>query len=53
MTTVEPKPVEQRFLLTPELMAGAIYRKYEKATRKFWDPKELDYERDRADWEAA
>jgi ribonucleoside-diphosphate reductase beta chain len=51
MTTVEPKPVEQRFLLTPELMAGAIYRKYEKATRKFWDPKELDYERDRADWD--
>jgi ribonucleoside-diphosphate reductase beta chain len=51
VTTVEPKPVEQRFLLTPELMAGAIYRKYEKATRKFWDPKELDYEHDRADWE--
>ena len=51
MTTVEVKPVEQRFLLTPEMMAGAIYRKYEKATRKFWDPKELDYERDRTDWE--
>ena len=51
MTTVEVKPIEQRFLLTPELMAGAIYRKYEKATRKFWDPKELDYERDRADWQ--
>jgi ribonucleoside-diphosphate reductase beta chain len=51
VTTVEVKPVEQRFLLTPEMMAGAIYRKYEKASRKFWDPKELDYERDRADWE--
>jgi ribonucleoside-diphosphate reductase beta chain len=49
--TVDVKPVEQRFLLTPELMAGAIYRKYEKATRKFWDPKDFDYERDRADWE--
>jgi ribonucleoside-diphosphate reductase beta chain len=49
-TDVEVKPVGERFLLTPDLMAGGIYRKYEKATRKFWDPKELDYERDRADW---
>jgi ribonucleoside-diphosphate reductase beta chain len=49
-THAELKPVEQRFLLTPELMAGSIYRKYEKATRKLWDPKHFDYERDRADW---
>jgi ribonucleoside-diphosphate reductase beta chain len=41
---------ESRFLLTPEMMSGSIYRKYEKATRKFWDPKEFDYERDAEDW---
>ena len=51
MATATENSAQPRFLLTPELMAGAIYRKYEKATRKFWDPKELDYERDRADWE--
>jgi ribonucleoside-diphosphate reductase beta chain len=45
------KPVQERFLLTPEMMAGAIYRKYEKASRKVWDPKELDYGPDRADFE--
>lgn len=51
MTTfAEIRPVESRFLLTPELMEGSIYRKYEKATRKVWDPKQLDYERDAGDW---
>ena len=44
MTTfAELRPVETRFRLDPEMMAGPIYRKYEKATRKFWDAKELDY----------
>jgi ribonucleoside-diphosphate reductase beta chain len=46
-----PSPVTSRFLLTPEMMAGGIYRKYEKATRKFWDPKTFDYEADARDWE--
>src|SRR5438552_500706 len=32
-------------------MAGSIYRKYEKATRKVWDAKQLDYETDAADWD--
>lgn len=50
-TQFEIKPVEERFLLDAELMAGSIYRKYEKATRKFWDPKDFDYAPDRADWE--
>lgn len=50
MTATRIKPVEERFLLTPEMMAGAIYRKYEKATRKIWDPKQLDYAQDRADF---
>src|SRR5215203_5046425 len=50
-TFPEIRPVETRFRITPELAAGAIYRKYEKASRKIWDPKLLDYEQDRADWE--
>jgi ribonucleoside-diphosphate reductase beta chain len=49
-SVAEQRPVETRFRLDPEIMAGAIYRKYEKATRKVWDAKELDYERDAADW---
>lgn len=44
------KPVEERFLLDREQMAGSIYRKYEKATRKVWDPKQLDYAQDAADF---
>ena len=51
MATATGSSAQSRFLLTPEMMSGAIYRKYEKATRKFWDPKELDYSRDAADWE--
>jgi ribonucleoside-diphosphate reductase beta chain len=51
MTAVTESSAESRFLLTPELMAGSIYRKYEKATRKFWDPKDFDYEADAADWQ--
>jgi ribonucleoside-diphosphate reductase beta chain len=46
----ELRPVETRFRLDPEIMAGPIYRKYEKATRKIWDAKQLDYEQDSADW---
>jgi ribonucleoside-diphosphate reductase beta chain len=49
-TFAELRPVETRFRLDRELMAGAIYRKYEKATRKVWDAKQLDYERDAEDW---
>jgi len=51
VATTEIKPVQERFLLTPEMMAGSIYRKYEKATRKIWDPKQLDYGTDRVDFE--
>jgi len=49
-TFEELRPVETRFRLEPEIMAGPIYRKYEKAARTFWNPKELDYELDAADW---
>ena len=52
MTTfAEQRPVETRFRLDEEIMAGPIYRKYEKATRKIWDAKQLDYEQDAADWQ--
>ena len=51
MATTTGSEAASRFLLDPELMAGAIYRKYEKATRKFWDPKDFDYTQDAADWE--
>ncbi len=50
MAATTENSAQSRFLLTPEMMSGAIYRKYEKATRKFWDPKELDYSQDAADW---
>ncbi|HLY50482.1 MAG TPA: hypothetical protein VKR21_14925 [Solirubrobacteraceae bacterium] len=52
MTTfAELRPVESRFRLDREIMAGPIYRKYEKAARTVWDPKEFDYAVDAADWE--
>lgn len=47
----ETRPIETRLRLDPDLMGGPIYRKYEKATRKVWDPKQFDYDQDRADWE--
>jgi ribonucleoside-diphosphate reductase beta chain len=50
-TFAESRPVESRFRLSPEIMAGPIYRKYEKAARTVWDPKEFDYELDAADWQ--
>lgn len=49
-TFAELRPVESRFRLDAEIMAGPIYRKYEKAARTVWDPKEFDYEQDAADW---
>jgi ribonucleoside-diphosphate reductase beta chain len=49
-TFAELRPVESRFRLDPEIMAGPIYRKYEKAARTVWDPKEFDYAPDAADW---
>jgi ribonucleotide reductase beta subunit family protein with ferritin-like domain len=49
-TFEEIRPVVTRFRLDQEIMAGAIYRKYEKAARTFWNPKDMEYERDAADW---
>jgi ribonucleoside-diphosphate reductase beta chain len=43
--------IASRFHFTRELLEGPIYRKYEKAILKVWDPRDLDYEPDAADWE--
>lgn len=40
----------QRFFFTREMMAGPMYRKYEKAIATVWDPRDIDYSRDAADW---
>ncbi len=42
---------EREFHFTRELMAGPIYRKYEKAFRGMWSPRDLDYGPDARDWE--
>ena len=33
------------------MIAGPIYRKYEKAIRGVWNAKDLDYSQDAADWQ--
>ena len=43
--------VASRFHFTREMIEGTIYRKYEKAILKVWDPRDLDYAPDAADWE--
>ena len=55
MATIEDQPertLESRLRFSREMMAGPIYRKYEKAMRKFWDPGEFDYEADARDFQA-
>ena len=41
---------EEHFHFTREMMRGPIYRKYEKAIKSVWNPRELDYSQDAADW---
>ena len=43
--------VESKFHFTREMIEGSIYRKYEKAMRNPWNPKDFDYAADAADWE--
>jgi hypothetical protein len=55
MSTIEDMPertLESRLRFSREMMAGPIYRKYEKAMRKFWDPGEFDYEADARDFQS-
>ena len=54
MATIEEQPertLESRLRFSRDMMAGPIYRKYEKAMRKFWDPGEFDYEADARDFQ--
>jgi len=43
--------VESHFNFTRAMMEGDIYRKYEKAIKRIWNPGEFDYSQDAADWE--
>lgn len=43
--------IESRFHFTRELLAGPIYRKYEKAIRKVWSVEDLDFTQDALDWQ--
>ena len=42
---------ERKFHFTREMMAGPIYRKYEKAVAAAWNPRDFDYGQDAADWQ--
>ncbi|MGL6280062.1 MAG: ribonucleotide-diphosphate reductase subunit beta, partial [Gaiella sp.] len=48
MTTLE---IESKFHFTREMLAGPIYRKYEKAIRKIWSVEDLDFTQDALDWQ--
>jgi ribonucleoside-diphosphate reductase beta chain len=47
---LDPSVVE-KFHFTREAIEGPVYRKYEKAIRKFWSVKDLDFSQDARDWE--
>jgi ribonucleotide reductase beta subunit family protein with ferritin-like domain len=41
---------EAYFHFSREMMAGDIYRKYEKAIKGIWNPRDFDYAQDIEDW---
>jgi len=43
--------VVEKFHFTREMIEGPVYRKYEKAIRKFWSVEDLDFTQDVRDWE--
>jgi len=47
---LDPSVVE-KFHFTREVIEGPVYRKYEKAIRKFWSVEDLDFTQDVRDWE--
>jgi ribonucleoside-diphosphate reductase beta chain len=47
---LDPSVVE-KFHFTREAIEGPVYRKYEKAIRKFWSVEDLDFSQDARDWE--
>jgi ribonucleoside-diphosphate reductase beta chain len=40
----------KNFHFTREMMRGPVYRKYEKAIKAIWNPRDLDYSQDVQDW---
>lgn len=46
----DAKRSEKYFHFTREMMAGDIYRKYEKAIKGIWNPRDFDYSQDAEDW---
>ena len=48
---VSDPTVTSRFHFSREMIAGPIYRKYEKAIRKMWSVEDIDFGRDALDWE--
>ena len=46
---LDPSVVE-KFHFTREAIEGPVYRKYEKAIRKFWRVDDLDFSQDARDW---
>jgi ribonucleoside-diphosphate reductase beta chain len=48
---LDPSVVE-KFHFTREAIEGPVYRKYEKAIRKFWSVEDLDFTQDAQDWAA-
>ena len=43
--------VVEKFHFTREMIEGPVYRKYEKAIRKFWSVEDLDFTQDVRAWE--
>jgi ribonucleoside-diphosphate reductase beta chain len=41
---------QDHFNFSREMMSGSIYRKYEKALRGLWNPRDIDYSQDAEDW---
>ncbi len=50
MAAADPTVVS-RFHFSSEMLAGPIYRKYEKAIRKMWSVEQIDFDQDALDWE--
>jgi len=48
---VSDPTVTSRFHFSREMIAGPVYRKYEKAIRKMWSVEDIDFGRDALDWE--
>ena len=48
---VSDPTVTSRFHFSREMIAGPIYRKYEKAIRKMWSVEDIDFGQDALDWE--